>query len=248
MNTSRIASGISSGSRLRPFIITLAIGTVVSLLSFLVLPDGVDNGFFSSNQNPLFQIVFSGINDIMVQLEVAFSKTDSGWDAGLIYAVLVSVAVLLTKLTTASLRNRYCPHSKVAEFFFDLSMENILFVLFAFISLLLISPICSLARSVDETGMIFVIIIGVAVFALSLPTFLYIIVMAVSLTLTYGFLQAIEGTTGKIIVILIAFTANIVLEIVAMRWTKRFSLCLVEKIPLPYRAQHSINMFIESHL
>ncbi len=234
----------------RVFTVMLIVGFLASVLSFLFMPQGPEGGLVSSNTNPLFEIVFSGVSDIMVQFEVAFSKAEGvGWDVGIIYAVLVAIAVVATKATTKQLTTRYCPHSKVAEFFFELSVENIMFIVFTLICLSFLSPLRALFHNTNEIAMIFVIIVGVILALACLPGMLYAITVWSLLFLSFGILQNLEGNVGKIITVVVAIAIAILAEVFAMDAAKALTKYIIDKLDfLPYNLQRKLEGYIDKYL
>ena len=191
----------------------LIFGLIGVILSQTFVPWANPDSYFG-NQNLLFQCTVR-VNDILSTIESAYSMIyNNAIDSGLLFIWLTLIGTFVAKLLSARVAKSYT-HSWLSGLIIEELTQSSLFYVFSLCSFLFLSPIINAFTSsacFNEVAAVAIIILGILSAAVAIPSALYLGTMSMSLFLTYQLLSYIENDVGKIITMIIALAANLVLD------------------------------------
>lgn len=190
-------------------VITVAVlaGIFCSVLSSFFSPWQTESSRFDK-QIPLFHIVMSGVEDILTAAEYGFGMSA---DKGIVFIAMLLVSVFISKWWTDKMSAKYAPNL-FCRILFEISAENITLYLLVMLDYMLSFLISDIIDTVDEYGVLLVVIILLCSLVFILPSSLYSLTMFVTMYAAFEILNHIESIYGRIIAVALALAVNLLTD------------------------------------
>lgn len=204
---------LSFNERHRGYTIVVISGLLAAILSQTFTPWVQSESYFG-NQNLLFQFTVR-VNDILAAMEAGINMASiNSFDSGLLFIWLVLIGSFFAKMAAYQLTKRYT-HSFLSGLVYEECLQSSLFYILTLVSFFFLPPIIHAFTSANwfnEIVALILIILGIFSLIIVIPSALYLIIMSISLFLSYQILNYVENTLGKIITVMIALAVNIILD------------------------------------
>ena len=191
------------------YVVTVVVlaGIFFTVLSNLFSPWQTENSCFD-RQVTLFHIIMSGVEDILTSVEYAFTLSS---DKCIVFLSMMLVGVFVSKWWSDKLSAKYAPN-RFCKIIMEISAENIAFYILIMLCYTLNFLISDIIDSIDEYGILIVIIIILCSLVFILPSSLYSLTMFIAMYAAFNILNGMESVYGRIITVALALTINLLLD------------------------------------
>ena len=171
-------------------------GIFCTILSAFLSPWQTESSCFD-RQIPLFHIIMSGVEDILTAVEYAFTLQS---DKCIVFLAMILVGVFVSKWWSDRMSAQYAPN-RFCKIIFEISAENVAFYISTMLCYTLNFLISDIIDSIDEYGILVVIVILLCSLIFVLPSSLYSLTMFAAMYIAFNILNGMESVYGRIITV-----------------------------------------------